>query len=152
MMHRYDQEDWAYYRFKVSQRRAAGRSWWRPWRRLFQFTEWLLLDQGCGYCTDPFRSVRTAAFIILAFAAVYVAGMDHFHFEGVKLPFDGGPEAWPNRIAVGLFKSVVVFTSGLSGLGDMARGWMNVPLIVESLLGTLLWGLFIVAFSRKVIR
>jgi hypothetical protein len=29
---------------------------------------------------------------------------------------------------------------------------MNVFLIVESLLGTLLWGLFIVAFSRKVIR
>jgi hypothetical protein len=29
---------------------------------------------------------------------------------------------------------------------------MNVPLIVEALLGTILWGLFIVAFSRKVIR
>jgi hypothetical protein len=26
------------------------------------------------------------------------------------------------------------------------------PLMLESLLGTLLWGLFIVAFSRKVIR
>ncbi|HJT78026.1 MAG TPA: hypothetical protein VJ739_12555 [Gemmataceae bacterium] len=152
VMHRYDQEDWAYYRFKVSQRRGAGRSWWRPWTRLFQFADWLLLDQGCGYCTDPFRAVRTAALIILGFAAVYVAGIDHFYFVHVKLPFDGGPEAWPNRVAVGLFKSVVVFTSGLSSLGDMARGWMNLPLIVESLLGTLLWGLFIVAFSRKVIR
>jgi len=45
-----------------------------------------------------------------------------------------------------------VFTSGLSGIGDIAHGWMNVPLMIESLLGTLLWGLFIVAFSRKVIR
>ena len=56
------------------------------------------------------------------------------------------------RVVVGLFKSVAVFTSGLSSVGDMAKDWMNLPLIVESLLGTLLWGLFIVAFSRKVIR
>lgn len=48
--------------------------------------------------------------------------------------------------------SVSVFTSGVGGIRDLARGWMNVPLIFESLLGTLLWGLFIVAFSRKVIR
>ena len=38
------------------------------------------------------------------------------------------------------------------GIREMAQGWMNVPLMIESLLGTLLWGLFIVAFSRKVIR
>ena len=68
------------------------------------------------------------------------------------MPFAGPPTAWDNRVAVGLFKSVAVFISGVSGVGDMAHGWMNVPLIVESLLGTLLWGLFIVAFSRKVIR
>jgi hypothetical protein len=29
---------------------------------------------------------------------------------------------------------------------------MNLFLVAESLLGTLVWGLFIVAFSRKVIR
>jgi hypothetical protein len=34
----------------------------------------------------------------------------------------------------------------------MSKGWMNIPLLIESLLGSLLWGLFIVAFSRKVIR
>ena len=53
---------------------------------------------------------------------------------------------------IGLLTSVSVFTSGVSGIREMARGWMNMPLIVESMLGTLLWGLFIVAFSRKVIR
>jgi hypothetical protein len=57
-----------------------------------------------------------------------------------------------NRVMVGLLTSVSVFTSGIGGIREMARGWMNVPLLVESLLGTLLWGLFIVAFSRKVIR
>lgn len=57
-----------------------------------------------------------------------------------------------NRVMIGLLTSVSVFTSGFGSLRDAARGWMNVPLIAESLLGTLLWGLFIVAFSRKVIR
>ncbi len=48
--------------------------------------------------------------------------------------------------------SVSAFTSGFGDIRGAAQGWMNLPLIVESLLGTLLWGLFIVAFSRKVIR
>src|SRR5262249_12101836 len=33
-LHRHDQEDWAYYRFKVNQRRSANRSWLRPWTKL----------------------------------------------------------------------------------------------------------------------
>jgi hypothetical protein len=150
-LHRYDQEDWAYYRFKVNQRRSGNRSWWRPWTRLLQFLDWLLLDHGCGYCTNPFRAVRAALFIILGFALIYMAGIEQFHIE--KVPFDGQPkDGLLNRITIGLFTSVAVFTSGLSGIRDVAKGWMNVPLILESLLGTLLWGLFIVAFSRKVIR
>jgi ribonuclease BN (tRNA processing enzyme) len=43
-------------------------------------------------------------------------------------------------------------TSGFGDIRGAAQGWMNVPLSAESLLGTLLWGLFIVAFSRKVIH
>jgi hypothetical protein len=96
--------------------------------------------------------VRTAGIIILLFAVIYAAGITNFYLDEAKMPFDGGSQALLNRVSVGLFKSVAVFTSGLSGIGDISRGWMNAPLIVESLLGTLLWGLFIVAFSRKVIR
>jgi hypothetical protein len=66
-----------------------------------------------------------------------------------KWPFENEAANPANRVVVGLFTSVSVFTSGLSGI-KAAVGWMNVPLIVEALLGTLLWGLFIVAFSRKV--
>ncbi len=151
-LHRYEQEDWAFYRFKVNQRRGSRRSWLRPWTKLGQFADWLLLDHGCGYCTNPFRAVRAAVLIIVVFAAIYAVGIDCFTIEPDKLPF--GPEKTQlnNRILIGLFKSVAVFTSGLSSVSDMAKDWMNVPLIVESLLGTLLWGLFIVAFSRKVIR
>jgi hypothetical protein len=151
-LHRFDQEDWAYYRFKVNQRRCCGRSWLRPWTKLFQFLDWLVLDLGCGYCTDPFRAVRTAALLILVFAVIYMVGIDSLHLEEPKTPFGGPAAQWDNRIAMGLFKSVAVFISGVSGINEMAHGWMNAPLLVESVLGTLLWGLFIVAFSRKVIR
>lgn len=49
--------------------------------------------------------------------------------------------------------SVSVFTSGFGGEHlQNAHGWVLAPLAIEALLGTLLWGLFIVAFSRKVIR
>lgn len=152
-LHRYDEEDWAFYRFKVNQRRARPRSWLRPWSKCGQFCDWLLLDHGCGYCTDPFRAVRTAAIIILVFAAIYAIGIESFpSLDGQELPFDEPKTMLGNRVVIGLFKSVACFTSGLSSISDMSRGWMNVPLMIESLLGTLLWGLFIVAFSRKVIR
>lgn len=150
-LHRFDQEDWAYYRFKVNQRRSAKRSWFRPWTRMTQLLEWLFLDHGCGYCTNPYRAVRTGGLIILLFGVLYAAFIDTLHIG--KVPFEGLSEGHlANRIVLGLFTSVSVFTSGLSGVRDVAKGWMNVPLIVEALLGTLLWGLFIVAFSRKVIR
>lgn len=49
--------------------------------------------------------------------------------------------------------TVSVFTPGFSGDQlHQAHGWIWVPLACEALLGTLLWGLFVVAFSRKVIR
>ena len=52
-LHRYEQEDWAFYRFKVNQRLSKPRSWRRPWSKLAQFGDWLLLDRGCGYGTSP---------------------------------------------------------------------------------------------------
>lgn len=149
-LHRFDQEDWAYYRFKVSQRRCCDRSWLRPWTKLNQFLEWLLLDHGCGYCTNPYRAIRTGLVIMLLFGVLYAAGIDTLPID--KTPFDGEKTTLANRSVLGLFTSVSVFTSGLSGIRDAAKGWMNIPLIVEAFLGTLLWGLFIVAFSRKVIR
>ena len=151
-LHRYEMEDWAFYRFKVNQRRACPRSWLRPWTKLAQACDWLFLDLGCGYCTSPSRAVRSALLIMLAFGLVYMAGVEQLNTEQAKLPFAEPVDSPANRVMVGLLTSVSVFTSGIGGIREMARGWMNVPLLVESLLGTLLWGLFIVAFSRKVIR
>jgi len=150
-LHRYDQEDWAFYRFKVNQRRGVGRSWNEPWTKFNQLCNWLLLDLGCGYGTNPRRAILTAFVIIGLFAGIYSYEINLLHVDNLPFP-DLVKTHWQNRLLVSLMTSVTVFTSGLSGIRDMAQGWMNVPLLVESLLGTLLWGLFIVAFSRKVIR
>ncbi|WP_435019004.1 hypothetical protein TA3x_000997 [Tundrisphaera sp. TA3] len=149
-LHRYEQEDWAFYRFKVNQRRCCQRSWRRPWSKCSQGADFLFLDHGCGYGTNPARAVRAALLIIAAFAVIYMIGVEGLNVE--KPPFGDDPKTLPNRVMIGLLTSVSVFTSGFGSLKDAARGWINLPLIAESLLGTLLWGLFIVAFSRKVIR
>jgi hypothetical protein len=149
-LHRYEQEDWAFYRFKVNQRLSKPRSWRHPWSKLSQLGDWLLLDRGCGYGTSPGRAVRSALVIILAFALIYAAGVELLHVE--KTPFEGLKTSLANRSMIAALISVSAFTSGFGDIRGVAQGWMNLPLIAESLLGTLLWGLFIVAFSRKVIR
>ena len=149
-LHRYEQEDWAFYRFKVNQRRSRNRSWRKPWTKLGQAADYLFLDVGCGYGTNPLRAVLASAVIMLIFGVIYMLDVTALPVE--KKPFDL-PITHPlNRLMIGLLTSVSVFTSGFGSLRDAAMGWMNIPLIAESLLGTLLWGLFIVAFSRKVIR
>jgi hypothetical protein len=151
-MHRYEQEDWAFYRFKVNQRRSKPRSWLRPWTRLSQFCDWLFLDLGCGYGANPMRAVAASLIIMIGFGVIYSGWIEQLNVDTGKLPFPGEVTNWPNRVMIGTLTSVSVFTSGVGGIREIAKGWLNVPLILESLLGTLLWGLFIVAFSRKVIR
>jgi len=149
-LHRYEQEDWAFYRFKVNQRKSRPRSWRRPWTQLARAFDYLFLDLGCGYGTNPARAVVMSGLLILSFGLIYMADVKALPVE--RKPFDL-PVTHPlNRVMIGLLTSVSVFTSGFGSLRDAAVGWVNIPLIAESLLGTLLWGLFIVAFSRKVIR
>ena len=149
-LHRYEHEDWAFYRFKVNQRLSRPRSWRNPGSKLAQFFDWLLLDLGCGYGTNPGRAIRAALLIIVGFGAVYAVGIELLSVD--KPPFAGPATTLPNRLMIAALTSVSAFTSGFGDIRGAAQGWMNLPLIAESLLGTLLWGLFIVAFSRKVIR
>jgi hypothetical protein len=150
-LHRYEQEDWAFYRFKVNQRRSRPRSWRRPWTKLAQGMDWLLLDVGCGYGTNPLRAVLASGIIMILFGLIYMVDVAALPVD--KPPFPDLAVGHPlNRVMIGALTSVSVFTSGFGSIRDSAQGWMNLPLVVESLLGTLLWGLFIVAFSRKVIR
>ena len=151
-LHRHEEEDWAFYHFKVNERRSKPRTWARPWSKMSQAFEWLVLDLGCRYGTSPFRTVAAAAVMIVAFSLVYMMGVTLLPLEAGKVPFDGEPTTLANRVVIGLVTSVSAFTDGLGSLRETAKGWMNLFLVAESLLGTLVWGLFIVAFSRKVIR
>ena len=152
-LYRFDYEDWAFYRFKVCQRRGKPVSWRRPWTVWRAAADYLFLDVGCGYGTNPARAVRMALVIVLAFAAIYAANVEQLHADKDKLPFPDYPaDGVLNSSMVGLTTSLAVFTSGMGGVREVAKGWLNVPVMVESVMGTLLFGLFIVAFSRKVIR
>jgi len=150
--HLYTYDDWAFYRFKVNERRARGAAWSRPWTKLVELFDWILLDWGCGYGTDPLKAVRAAVVMVFFFAVVYTLGHHKLHPVDT-LPFSALPrDALLNQFGVSLFLSVAAFTSGFGDLRGAAMDWMNVPLMLEALLGTLLWGLFIVAFGRKVVR
>ena len=99
------------------------------------------------------RAVRTALMILIGFGLIYGLGVEHLNIDAGKVPIPGQPPtSFGNRVVIGMTTSVAVFTSGAGSIREAAKGWMIIPLVVEALLGTLLWGLFIVAFSRKVIR
>ena len=148
----YSYDDWAFYRFKVNERKARAETDHSLIRKVMNVADWLLLDWGCGYGTHPIRAIRTALVMIVLFAVIYVFGFEYLHqVDNVPFP-DLQPSALLNQIAVSLFVSLAAFTSGFGDLRDVAIGWMNIPIMLEALLGTLMWGLFIVAFGRKVIR
>ncbi len=151
-LHRYDDEDWAFYRYKVNNRRARPQSWWRPWTKLQRLADYVFLDLGCGYGTNPFRAVVSAGVLILVFAMIYMSSIHSFSIEAPPLN-DQPIDSIGNRALFGLLTSVSVFTAGFTAEHvTRTHGWMLMPLALEALIGTLLWGLFIVAFSRKVIR
>ena len=110
------------------------------------------LQVEVGPRADPLRAVRAALVMVFVFAVIYTLGYDKLHPVD-QVPFSDLPkDALLNRFGVSLFLSVAAFTSGFGDLRDVAMDWMNIPLMTEALLGTLLWGLFIVAFGRKVVR
>ena len=149
--HQYEEDDWAFYRFKVNQRLSKERSWQRPWTKLARGCDWLFLDLGCGYGTNPTRAVVSAILIMLLFAVVFAFGSGEFTRQHPLLTVEGTGAG--HRLLFGLVTSVSVFTAGFTGDHlHSTNSWMLFPLALEALMGTLLWGLFIVAFSRKVIR
>ena len=148
----YARDDWAFYRFKVNERRARGASWTRPVSKVMELLDWFFLDWGCGYGTHPGRAIRTALVLIVFFAGLYTLGADQLH-KPENLPFPEMPaDSFLNRASTSLFVSLAAFTSGFGDLRGVAMGWLNVPIMLEALLGTMMWGLFVVAFGRKVIR
>jgi hypothetical protein len=153
--HRYDDDDWAFYRFKVNERKAENhqRSFIeKPMGAIKDILDWLFLDWGCGYGTSPLRAVRSALVMILLFALLYTTFFYKIHpIDNLPFPNHARDHIF-NQFGVSVLLSVAAFTSGVGDLKESVADWMNIPLMLEALLGTLMWGLFIVAFGRKVIR
>lgn len=142
MTNRFDDEDWAYYQFKRMGRRARKRGL-NPLRWLHLVAEYLFLDLGCGYGTKPFRTLVAVFVLIGLFGGIYWA-------LGLHTDVDFGAPPWLNTVLNAMNTSLVVFSGGY---GDFEyQGWPRTLAMLEYLLGIVFLGLFVVAFSRKVIR
>ena len=157
-----DEEDWAYYRFKQASWRARrGRGEGGLFGSVGRFLEWLIFDKGCGYGTMPMRVLLSAVLVILFFAMVYclplithgIPDYDSGEQVGASLKtyrLTGSSKV--DAVATALIGSTSAFVSGFDALAKDVDGWLAVALTLEGLSGMLLLGLFIVSFSRKVIR
>jgi uncharacterized protein YjbI with pentapeptide repeats len=140
----FEEEDWAYYGFKRHERR--GQPWtWNPLVALQRLLSYLLLDIGCGYGTAPFRTFGVCGAIVAIFAVV-------FYFV---IPFDPAEADYHvgtlNHAAFALDMSVTAFSGSYADVPPQF-GPHKFLGILEYLLGVVFIGLFVVAFSRKVIR
>lgn len=151
ILHRYEAEDWAFYRFKLNQRKSVPLSWRNPVNVVARGFDFLFLDWSCRYGTDPIRAVGAAMIAIALFASAYAIGFNGFIDPPTLIGSE--PNTVINRVAHGAVLSITTFTAGLTNsFAGVAKGPILTLLLIESMLGTLMWGLFVVAFGRKVIR
>lgn len=142
-INRFDDEDWAYYQFKRMERIGQPFSA-NPLQQLKRMFEYLFLDLGCGYGTKPFRTLVAGGSLILLFAACYF-----LYFANASVGDYGFSSNLLNRIFYALDISLVAFSS----YGDLTiKGPIRMLAMFEYLFGIVFMGLFVVAFSRKVIR
>jgi hypothetical protein len=141
---RFEDEDWAYYQFKRMLRKGKAFSY-NPLSLLKRGIEYFFLDLGCGYGTKPFRTLMMSGILLLFFAFFYF-----LHFDNVNPALYGVPSPIVTRALYAIDLSVTAFSGGY---GDLTiQGPIRLVAMIEYLLGVVLVGLFVVAFSRKVIR
>ncbi|HON45012.1 MAG TPA: pentapeptide repeat-containing protein [Planctomycetota bacterium] len=142
----FEEEDWAYYQFKRMERKSK-KDHCLPHRMLKRLVEYFFLDLGCGYGTKPFRTLGVCFLIILAFATLYFTCYTH------NMQIDrnyGFTNPTLVQITYAFDLSLTAFSGGYSDI--MEKGSIRLFAMMEYLLGIVFMGLFIVAFSRKVIR
>ncbi len=143
-INRFEDEDWAYYQFKRMERKSLKGS--SPFALLRKFFSYSFLDLGCGYGTKPFRTLSVGAVVIFAFALLY-----YVHLLGIPLTANYGFSGdFANRFFHSINISLIAFSGGYGDLTIV--GPIKIAAMVEYMLGVVFMGLFVVAFSRKVIR
>ncbi|TNE48875.1 MAG: pentapeptide repeat-containing protein [Deltaproteobacteria bacterium] len=143
-INRFDDEDWAYYQFKRNERRGMPMSY-NPIDLLMRAGNYLFLDIGCGYGTKPLRTLAVIAIIVAFFGGFYLLGVP------VPPGVDYGV-SWPafNKVMHSLYCSMLAFSGSVADA--QLKGGFRLLGMIEYALGVVFMGLFIVAFSRKVIR
>lgn len=144
-INRFEDEDWAYYQFKRSERRSRPLSA-NPVDLLMRAGNYVFLDIGCGYGTRPFRTLAVIGLMVMFFAMCYLLG-------GVSVPPDvnyGLNSPTFNKVMHSIYSSLLAFSGGLADI--KVNGFLRWLAMLEYLFGVVFMGLFIVAFSRKVIR
>ena len=121
----------------------------------------LFFEFGCKYGTSPLRVLWFSLIFILFFAAVYVVPASHSYGTDISTLETGTPYL-KSYIITGIkvvdvplsafLASAGAFVSGFDAVDKNVEGWIAVLLIIEAVTGMLFLGLFIVSFSRKVIR
>ncbi len=143
----FDDEDWAYYQFKKCERMGTPLSY-NPLKLLHRLLEYIFLDLGCGYGTKPFRTLGLSFILVLSFGFIYF----------LALGTQPSPESYGfnadivNKLIYGFDSSLIAFSGGYSDLPNRICGSLKIIAMIEYMIGVVLMGLFIVAFSRKVIR
>lgn len=157
----FDEEDWAYYEFKRARWKARAKKKEGGFAgRASRFFERVIFDWACGYGTMPMRVLAASLLVIVGFAALYclpylAGGVPSYDFAGpgaVLAPYQLTGVPAIDGILTALLDSTSTFVSGFDGVDKNVEGWLAVALTLEGLSGMLLLGLFIVSFSRKVIR
>ena len=144
-INRFEDEDWAYYQFKRNERRGRPLSM-NPVHLIQRAGNFLFLDIGCGYGTKPFRTLGVIATLVLFFAMCYFMG-------GMPAPAEnlyGLSSPGLNKFMHSLYTSLLAFSGSLADV--KLTGFLRILSMLEYMLGVLFMGLFVVAFSRKVIR
>ena len=136
---RYQDMDWAYYRFCQSSRKEKKKS----------FTtglEWLLFDLGFGYGTKPMNIAGVALSIVLLFATLF-----SYVPQGIT---NSAKQALSHIGALdSIHLSVLTFASmEYSSELPHAGHWLTYFFAIEGLLGIFLITLFVATISRKIIR
>jgi len=143
-INRFDDEDWAYYQFKRCQRLGASTGG-NPLLGLQKLMSYLFLDLGCGYGTKPFRTLGVCGVMVLAFSFIF--------FTSVSAPPDqsyGFTAQILNDYMYAFDVSLLAFSGSY---GDIKlTGPLRLFAMFEYMMGVVFMGLFVVAFSRKVIR
>ncbi|MGF1578188.1 MAG: pentapeptide repeat-containing protein [Gemmataceae bacterium] len=139
-IHRYDDEDWAYYKYKRMHRKSKTIGM-NPLKAFWLGCEYLFLDMGCGYGTRPFRTLIACFLMIMVFAIGYLLGLPGEAQEDYGLGMF-------NKLVYSFDLSLQAFSGSYTDL----HGGLRLLGIAEYMLGVVFLGLFVVALSRKVIR